>query len=75
LAFAFSRQASVAPWQAVVSFRQAFIHPFPMGVHFVYYFFFNGLCPGLVDIHPGGESTSKDLKFLVIGVYPGFHLF
>jgi hypothetical protein len=35
----------------------------------------HGLCPGLVDIHPGDESTLKDLKLLVIGLYLGYHPF
>jgi hypothetical protein len=34
-----------------------------MGIHLGYYFF-----------HPGDKNTSKDLKLLIIGVYPGFHL-
>jgi hypothetical protein len=45
-------------------------HPFLMGVHLGYYFFLNGLCPGLAD-------TSKDFKLLIIAFYfslnLGFH--
>jgi hypothetical protein len=33
-----------------------------MGIPLGYYFFLNGFYPGLVDIHPGDESPSKDLK-------------
>jgi hypothetical protein len=36
---------------------------FDLGFHF-----FNGLCPGLVDILSGDESTAKDLKLLIIGL-------
>jgi hypothetical protein len=50
-------------------------HPFLMGVHLGHYFFLNGICPGLVGVQPGDESTSKDLKLLAIGVSPGLHLF
>jgi hypothetical protein len=48
-------------------------HPFLMGVHLGYYIFLNDPRLGLVDIHPGDESTSKDMKYIVIGIYPGFH--
>jgi hypothetical protein len=41
-------------------------------IYLDYHFFLNGPCPGLADIHPGEESTSKGLKFLVIGLYLGF---
>jgi hypothetical protein len=43
-------------------------HPFLMGVYHGYYFFFNGLCSGLVEINPGYENTSKDLRLLIIGI-------
>jgi hypothetical protein len=46
-----------------------------MYVHLGFHFFLNGLCPRLVDIHPGDDSTSKDFKLLIIGVYPGFYIF
>jgi hypothetical protein len=46
-----------------------------MYIHLGFHFFLNGHCPGLVDIHQGDKSTSKDLKLLVISLYPGFHLF
>jgi hypothetical protein len=35
----------------------------------------NGLCPDLLDIHPGEQSTSKGLQLLVIGRYLGFQPF
>jgi hypothetical protein len=44
-----------------------------MGIHLGYYFFLNGLCPGLVDIHLGDESTSKGLKLLTVGSYFTLH--
>jgi hypothetical protein len=37
-------------------------------------FLLNGLHPGLVDIHPGDENISKDLKLLIIGFYFSFDL-
>jgi hypothetical protein len=37
-----------------------------------FHFFLSGHNLDLVDIHPGDESTSKDLKLLIIGVYSGF---
>jgi hypothetical protein len=45
-----------------------------MYVHLSFHFSLIGLCPGLVDIHPGGDSTSKDLKLLAIRVHPFFDL-
>jgi hypothetical protein len=35
----------------------------------------SGMAPGLVDIHAGDENTSEYLKFVIIGIYPGVHLF
>jgi hypothetical protein len=46
-----------------------------MYVHHGFHYFLSGHCPGLVDIHLGDESTSKDLKLLIIGVYHGIHPF
>jgi hypothetical protein len=43
-----------------------------MYVHLSFCFFLIGLWPGLVNIHPGAESTLKDLALLVIGFYLGF---
>jgi hypothetical protein len=51
------------------------LHLLSMYVCLGFHCFLSGHCPGLVDIHPGDESTSKYLKLLVIGVYHGFHLF
>jgi hypothetical protein len=51
-----------------------------MYVDHVFHLLLSGLCPDLVGIHPGDESTSSDLKILVIGSYfildlflTGFH--
>jgi hypothetical protein len=45
-----------------------------MGLHLGYYLFLNDLCPDLVDTHAGDDSTSKDLKLLIIGFYFSFDL-
>jgi hypothetical protein len=42
------------------------LHILLMYVHLGFNSFFSGLCSGLVDIHPGDESTSKGLKLRVI---------
>jgi hypothetical protein len=49
-------------------------HPFPICLHLGYYLFSNDIYPSLVDIHPGDESTSKNLKLLIIGSYFSFDL-
>jgi hypothetical protein len=59
---------------AGLHFFQLGIHLFLMYVCLGFHIFLSGLCPGLVDIHLGDESTSKDLKLLIIGVYLGFEL-
>jgi hypothetical protein len=46
-----------------------------ISVHLGFHFFFNDLCPGLLDIHPAELSTSKGIKLLVIGLYLGFRAF
>jgi hypothetical protein len=46
-----------------------------MGIHFGYYFFLNGLCLALVDIHLGDKSTLKDPELLIIGFSFSFDLF
>jgi hypothetical protein len=73
---------SLASWQTFIFFRQALISSFisPLlalisSFRLVSVFFLRGLCPGSVDIHPEDESTLKDLKLLVIGLYLGFHPF
>jgi hypothetical protein len=43
--------------------------------HHSFHFCFSRQCPGLVDVHPGDESTSMDIRLLIIGVSFGFHLF
>jgi hypothetical protein len=43
------------------------LHLLLMYVHLGFHFFLSGLCPGLVDIYPRDESTSKDHRLLVIG--------
>jgi hypothetical protein len=46
-----------------------------MYVQLSFHFSLSRLYPGLVDIHPGDESTLKDLTFFIIGLYLCFHLY
>lgn len=55
-----SRQASFVSWQAVCLFPTGInsgSRPFLGGFRLRYYCFLNGLCHGLVDSHPGDETT------------------